>query len=56
MIEGIFFLIQLVVMLLLLLKVTRANMSDGGTDLGVFEYIEERTEQVREKPEGHPRA
>jgi hypothetical protein len=55
-IEGIFFLLELLLMLLLLLKVIRKPSADGGEDLGIFDYIKERPLVGQAKPKGQQRA
>lgn len=56
MIEGIFFVIELLVMLLLLLKITKKSPTESEESLGIFDYIKERPQDTQLKPGGRPRA
>jgi hypothetical protein len=56
MIEGIFFLLELLAMLLLLMKIIKKPQMDGDGDLGIFDYIKERPQIEQPKPKGQQRA
>lgn len=54
--EGIFFLIELLAMLLLLLNVTKKSPREREASLGIFDYIKEGPQEAQSKPEGRTRA
>jgi hypothetical protein len=55
-IEGIFFLLELLAMLLLLLKIIRKPLVDSESNLGIFDYIKERPQADHSKSKVQQRA